>query len=88
MKILNKSKYDGYIFTCPHCKLEIEFEDEDLSKLLYREYSGWYEAHLPRDNKNEVFIECLCGSLIPIEKAETTPGGWNKEIRICGRKRS
>lgn len=86
MKILNKSKYDGYIFTCPHCKLEVELENEDLDKLLYIEYSCWYEANLPRDNKDEVFIRCNCGSLIPIETAQHS--GWGKAIRICGRKRS
>lgn len=86
MKILNKSKYDGYIFTCPHCKLEVELENEDLDKLLYIEYSCWYEANLPRDNKDEVFIRCNCGSLIPIETAQI--GGLGKVIRICGHKRS
>ena len=87
MKILNKSKYDGYVFTCPHCKLEVELENEDLNKLLYKTYSSWYEANLPRDNKDEVFIKCNCGSLIPIEKAQYVSVG-RKEIRICGRKRS
>ena len=86
MKILNKSKYDGYVFTCPHCKLEVELENEDLNKLIYREYSSWYEANLPRYDKDEVFIKCNCGNLIPIETAQS--GGWGKVIRICGRKRS
>ena len=86
MKILNKSKYDGYVFTCPHCKLEVELENEDLNKLIYKTYSGWYEANMSRNNNEEVFIECNCKKLIPIETAQYNHG-WSKEIRICGRKK-
>jgi hypothetical protein len=87
MKILNKSKYDGYVFTCPNCKLEVELENEDLNRLIYKTYSGWYEANMPRDNHEEVFIKCNCNSLIPIETAQYIGVGI-KEISICGRKRS
>ena len=85
MKILNKSKYDGYVFTCPHCELDVELENEDLSKLIYRVYPYWYEDNVPSWDRHEVFIRCNCGSLIPIETAQGS--SYRKHIAICGTKK-